>query len=264
MSTKKNQPLEGRKIVVTRAADQSGSLVELLAAEGAEVIELPLIQTRCTGPTLDTQEAFKELWTYEWLIFTSPNGVRYFFELFFKTFDDIRSLGGAHIAAVGNGTAEALRKFYIKAELIPEVQTSEGLAEALTREQTLDNLNILIVTGNQASEELSASLEAALAIVDKVQFYSTERNDISKHPSAARFRSEGADAIVFASGSAVESFVAQAKDLKTEANARRPQACSIGPVTTEIMKKYGIPVDISAAKPTPSDIVKALCKHFAK
>ncbi len=253
------QPLAGRKVVVTRAADQNASLVQLLKSAGAEVLELPLIRSVGTGPTVDTLEAFSELWTYEWLIFTSPNGVRHFFELFFKTFDDIRSLGGAHVAAVGKGTAEALRQYYIKADLIPEVQTGEGLADALIKEQTLDNLNILIVAGNLNTDELATRLEAAQAIVDKVVVYRTEACDLSGDESAAKFRSEGADAIIFASPSAVDSFVKQAKFLKTAPNALRPAACSIGNVTAEAMRKVGLPVDAIATEPTPEAMLAALC-----
>ncbi|MFA5257801.1 MAG: uroporphyrinogen-III synthase [Opitutales bacterium] len=263
MPAKTEKPLKDRTIVVTRAADQSAGLVEKLEKQGATVLELPLIQTALHYDAKDCEDAFRELWTYEWVIFTSPNGVRYFFDLFFKQFDDIRSFGGARIAVIGKATAEALRKYYIRADLVPDTATSEALADALTKEQTLDNLNVLIVTGNQNTDTLRLALEAALAIVDCFQVYSTGPTDLSKHPAADKFRKNGADAIIFASGSAVENFVAQAKALKTEPNALRPLTCSIGPSTSETMRKAGIPVDIETAEASTSAIVKALTGHFS-
>ena len=264
MPAKKKQSLKGRSVVVTRAADQSAPLVELLKAEGADVIELPLIQTSREPVNEAIEGAFRELWSYEWLIFTSPNGVRYFFEHFFAAFDDIRALGGARIAAIGRATLDALHALHLRTDVVPEVYTSEALAGALVSEQTLDNLNILIVAGNLNGDGLKDSLEKASAIVDSVSFYRTEHTDLSQHPNTARFRRDGADAIVFASGSAVESFVSQAKVLKTEPNALRPIACSIGPVTAEAMKKRGLPVDVVADEASAGSIVDALAKHFSK
>jgi len=263
MPAKNAKALKGRTIVVTRAADQSAELVDKLEKQGAKVIELPLIQTVGVPANTETDDAFRELWSFEWIVFTSPNGVRYFFELFFKKFDDIRAIGGARIAAIGKGTVEALRKYYIRADLVPATATSDALADAMLKEQTLDNLNILIVTGNLNGDELPKRLEAALAIVDCMQVYRTEATDLSKHPSAETFRNEGADAIIFASASAVNNFVAQAKSLKTTANALRPLACSIGPATSEAMTKIGIPVDIAAPEASMDAIVKAIVKHFA-
>jgi uroporphyrinogen III methyltransferase / synthase len=264
MPTKKNtQPLAGHTIAVTRAADQAAELCAKLTDAGASILELPLIQTVADAVKEDVRDMFKDLWSYEWIVFTSPNGVRYFFDLFFKQYDDIRALGGAHIAAIGKGTVAELRRYYIRADIVPTTFTSEALAEAMTKEQTLDNLNILIIAGNKSSDVLQKSLEAALAIVDVVQVYRTENTDLSANAQADLFRKSGADAIIFASGSAVESFIAQAAALKISANAVRPATCSIGPATSAAMREKNIPVDMEAAESSLDAVVKTLGRHFA-
>ena len=261
---KDTKPLVGRTIAVTRAADQAAELVAKLADAVASVLELPLITTVADSVEADVKDMFKDLWSYEWIVFSSPNGVRYFFDLFFKEYDDIRALGGAHIAAIGKGTVAELRRYYIRADLVPTTFTSEALADALVKEQTLDNLNILIISGSQNSDVLQKKLESALAIVDVVQVYRTENTDLSANENAEAFRKSGADAIIFASGSAVESFIAQAAALKISANAVRPATCSIGPATSAVMRDKNIPVDMEAAESSLDAVVKTLVKHFAK
>ena len=263
MPSKNAKPLAGRTIAVTRASDQSQELCLKLEASGAKVLELPLIQTVTDAPADDLKDTFHDLWSYEWIVFTSPNGVRHFFELFLKEFDDIRALGNAHLAAIGQGTVAELKKYYLRADLVPKTATSEALADALVKEQTLDNLNILLITGNKSPDTLPKRLESEHAIVDSIQVYRTEQTDLSQHEHAATFREYGADAIIFASGSAAESFLAQAPALKTSPNALRPKTCSIGPVTSDAMKKLGIPVDMEAGEASPDAIVKTIVKHFS-
>jgi len=264
MPAKKKQPLSGRIIAITRAAEQSAALRQKLEDAGASVVEIPLIRSVRDSNPEDVADMFRDLWSYEWIVFTSPNGVRFYFEHFFEVFEDIRSIGPTHIAAIGSGTAAELKKLHLKADLMPEKASAEALADALIGEQTLDNLNILVITGNQNSDVLPKKLEAERAIVDCVQVYRTEQNDISEHPGAALFREKGADAIVFASGSAVASFASQAAALKTSPNALRPAGCCIGEATGEAMKKIGIPVDVEASEASPEGIVKALSKYFSK
>lgn len=263
MPSKPKQPLSGRTIAVTRAAEQAHDLCAKLEEKGANVLELPLIQTVTDAPMDDLKDTFSDLWTYEWILFTSPNGVRHFFELFFKEFDDIRAIGNARFATVGKATAAELAKFHLRTDLVPETATSDALADALAKEQTLDNLSILIITGNKSGPELAKRLESERAIVDSIQVYRTENTDLTRHAHATTFRESGADAIIFASGSAAESFVAQAAALKTAPNAIRPKTCSIGPSTSEAMKKLGIPVDMEASETSMDAIVKTVVKHLS-
>ena len=105
-------------------------------------------------------------------------------------------------------------------------------------------------------------LEAARAIVDRLQVYKTEKTDLSAEPAAAEFRAKGADAILFASSSAVQSFVDQANALKLGEQAKKPLAGSIGPLTSETMKQVGMSIDFEAKSPSLDALVEALVKKL--
>lgn len=258
------QSLFGRRVAVTRARDQASELAGLLTARGAEVIELPLIRVSKEISKNDLADAMLELGGYDWIVFTSPNGVRYFFEEFFRLFDDIRSLGLLRMACVGEGTAKLVKELHLKVECQPEVATADALADALIATGSLDSAKVLVITGNLNRDTLVTKLEAAQAIVDRLQVYKTEQTDLSGDPAAADFRARGADAILFASSSAVQSFAAQAAALQLAKDARRPLSGSIGPQTSETMKQAGIPVDFTAKTPSLEALVEALVKRLAR
>jgi uroporphyrinogen-III synthase len=208
-------------------------------------------------------EVFDGFGSYDWLVFTSANGVRFFFDDFLGKFSDVRSLGFIRIACVGEATAAALNALHLRADLIPATATAGALAGELV-EKGLDSAKILVVTGNLNRDTLVKQLEDARAIVDCLPVYQTEKNNLSADPAAENFRLHGADAILFASSSAVESFVAQAAALQLAKEARRPLAGSIGPQTSEAMKKAGIPVDFSAKTPGLDSLIEALLKKLPR
>ena len=256
-------PLFGRRIVVTRTREQTSSLRARLETFGAEVLELPLIQVLKKIDPAICADVFAELASYDWLIFTSANGVRFFFDEFFLKFSDVRSLGFIRIACVGETTATALSALRLHADLAPATATAEALADELVATGSLDSAKVLVITGNLNRDTLVKKLEEARAIVDCLPVYQTEKSDLSADPAAENFRQHGADAILFASSSAVESFVAQAAVLKLAKDARRPFAGSIGPQTGEAMKKAGIPIDFSAKTPGLDALVEALLKKLS-
>jgi|TARA_B110000438_G_scaffold119415_1_gene116499 uroporphyrinogen-III synthase len=262
--SKSTSPLAGKRIVVTRNLEASGRLTKRLKALKADVLELPLIDIKIGADPVVTKEIFAEIGQYEWLIFTSVNGVRGFFEAFFDTFEDIRSLGFLRLAAVGEATAAAIRTWHLQVEMMPEVATAEALGEALKEKELLDNLRILIVTGNRNRGTLVTMLEEERSIVDLYPVYETALADLSNDAKAAEFRSKGADALVFSSSSAVESFGQQASHLKLEKGAKVPALCSFGPQTTATMKAASIPVTVEADSPSLEKMVDALEAHFSK
>jgi uroporphyrinogen-III synthase len=254
--------LRGRRIAVTRAREQASELAGKLSALGAEVIELPLIRVSKSISKESLADVLLELGSYDWIVFTSANGVRYFFEEFLRIFDDIRSLGLLRFACIGEGTAKAVRELHLKVECQPKVATAEALADELIATGSLDSAKVLVITGNLNRDTLITRLEDARAIVDQLQVYQTEKTDLSDDPSAADFRAKGADAILFASSSAAQSFVDQAAALKLEKGAKRPLAGSIGPQTSETMKSAGIPIDFTAKEPSLDALVDALVKKL--
>lgn len=257
--------LAGRRVVVTRPAGQNAELRTLLERQGAEVLELPLIRVVPSPDREAVLEIFSELGTYDWVVFTSANGARCFFDVVFRAFEDIRSLGLLRFACVGEATAAEVARHHIKVECMPKVATADALAEALIATDSLDSAKVILVTGNLNRDELSKKLEAARAIVDKLPLYRTEFTDVAKECAAVReeFLRQGADAILFASSSAAESFVRQAAALKLPKGARHPLAGSIGSPTSETLRSLGLTVDFEASEPGLENLIAALVKKLA-
>lgn len=260
----KEASLSGKSIAITRATEQAGSLRERLQALGAEVIELPLIKVSAEIDKQNLADCMLELGTYDWVVFTSANGVRFFFEQFFKLFEDIRSLGLLRVACVGDATARAVEALHLKVECMPKRATAEALADALIETGSMDNAKILAITGNMNRDALIKKLEEARAIVDKLQVYKTEQADLSADPAAQLFRKKGAHAVLFASSSAVDSYVAQGEYLKLEAAAREPLFGSIGPQTSESLRSQGLKVAFEAGEPGLDSLVQGLVKKLSK
>lgn len=251
--------LSGKRIVVTRSSQHSGELKNKLQTLGAEVLELPLITAELNVEPDAVVEIMAHIATYEWIIFTSRNGVRFFFDVFFKTFKDIRCIGPARFACVGKATARELERYHFEVDLVPEPHTSEALALALIETGSLPSTNVLVVTGNLNSPELPKKLETeGEAIVDTFAVYKTTKTDLSQHEAAKDFRQHGADVITFTSTSTVESFVEQAQALQLSPTAQHPKAVSIGPVTTEAMKAKKLPVAAEAEEANLDALVQAV------
>lgn len=258
-----NKPLVGRRIVITRPQGKSSDWRARLEALGANVLEMPLIKVTKEYDKNTLVEVFAELAQYEWIIFTSANGVRFFFEEFFKAHDDIRSLGLVQIAVVGEATAEAVRELHLRVEVQPKKANAEELAQMLMERESLDSAKVLVVTGNLNRDTLVDKLNDARAIVDRLPIYKTEETNLTNDPVAGDFRQNGADAILFASPSAAQSFFDQAAALKLNAKAKKPLAGSIGGTTTAGMKQLGLPVDFEAAEATLESLVEALIKKLS-
>ncbi|PTY06870.1 uroporphyrinogen-III C-methyltransferase [Opitutaceae bacterium EW11] len=251
-------PLFGRRVAITRTREQGSELREKLEAQGAEVLELPLIKVTKKVDRQTMADVFLELGHYDWVVFTSPNGVKYFFEETYRVFDDVRSLGLLRFACIGEATARAIRERHVKVECMPDAATAEALAEALIATGSLDSAQVLVVTGNLNRDTLVTKLEEARAIVDQFPVYETQPNDLSGDAAAQDFRERGADAILFASSSAAQGYSDQAKALKLGPEAKRPLVGSIGPQTSETLKELGLPVAFEAKKPGLDALVEAL------
>jgi uroporphyrinogen III methyltransferase/synthase len=241
------RPLFGQRVVVTRTRTQAGGLTRQLRTLGADVIELPTIRIE---PTADLR-AFAELvmaaHSYEWLIFTSPNGVDHFFTTFFKLYKDVRSIGGCRIATIGPGTAAKVREYRLDVDLIAQESTGEGLlAELLEHDGSVENRMYLLVRPEGARDVVTTGLTEAGAIVDEALAYRTVAELDDSSGAQARLRDEGADVITFASSSAVDHFVALGLPIPDTT-----KIASIGPITTQALKKHHLRCDLEA---TPHDI----------
>jgi uroporphyrinogen III methyltransferase/synthase len=258
------RPLFGCRIVITRTRAQAGQLRQRLEQLGADVLEIPLIAVKPDHQPDRVKEVMGTLGSYAWLVFTSANGVRHFFDLFFQHYRDLRCLGGARIACIGPGTAEALAALHLEVDVVPEQSVAEALAEAIMAHETIENSTLLVVTGNRNRPVLVEKLEQeGRAIVDTLQVYATHAAVPDNSPDVQRFREEGADAVVFTSSSAVEAFATQAAALQLAPGARRPKVCSMGPITSETLRKKGLPVDREAADSSLDGLIATLRDGFS-
>lgn len=244
-----SKALFGKRIVVTRAREQAGALTKLLSEQGATVIELPFIKVEPDFDPVTLSEILAGIAVYEWIIFTSANGVKQFFDLFYRAFDDIRCLGPMRIAAVGAATAKAIQAHKLKVDFIPKRANADALADELIASEGLESLQILVVTGNQNRKSLIQKLEQqGRAIVDTLPLYKTSQADLSQSEAAASYREKGADAVLFTSTSTVKSFVEQQAALKLEAGARQPIFGSIGSLTSQSLREHNLPIAFEAEK----------------
>lgn len=252
-------PLRDRHIVLTRPEGRGADWKNALSEAGAAVSELPLLEIKFEPDDTVLSEVLDAMGEYDWVVFTSPNGVRGFFDRFFERFSDIRSVGGVRFACVGPATEKALRQYHLDSDLTATQNDALTLGRELMAKHDIENQKLLLVTGNLNSPELSRLLmEGAMAIVDLLKVYATEEKSVAESPEAAEFRRRGADVIVFASPSAVESFLHQAAALRPDAGARQPKAVAIGDTTADALRKAGIPLAGTAAAPTATAIRNAV------
>jgi uroporphyrinogen III methyltransferase/synthase len=253
-----NRALFGRRVVVTRTREQASQLSRRLLELGADVLEVPTI--RIVPPTNrhDIADVLLELNSYDWIVFTSPNGVAAFFEFFFKVFEDLRDIGGVRIAAVGPATAAKLQELHLKVDVTPKEYVASKITAAMKEFGSVDNLKILLMRAEAANGELPKELETAGAIVDDIACYKTVPETEDRTGAASRLLEEGADWVTFASSSAVDSFNTRfgLKKLLTD----RPQIklASIGPESSKAIIALGLKPHLEAKEHTIEGLVKAL------
>ena len=247
--------LFGKKILVTRTRSQASKLTEQLENLGAEVLEFPTIKISPPSDNFESLDAaIKNLKIFDWVIFTSANGVEKFFERL-KTFKlDARIFSNAKIAVIGSATAEKLADFGIIADLVPKEFRAESLIDAL--KNSVADKKILIARAEVAREILPQELEKFGANVTVAKVYKTT----PENENPAEIFQNKIDLVTFTSSSTVENFVAAvgAENLKNFKTA------AIGPITAETLKKFGVTADIVAEKFTIAGLVNAIKNFYAK
>ena len=254
-----NRPLFGKRIVVTRTRHQAGGLTKQLSKLGADVIELPTIKIVEPKNLLEFGELVQDCYTYDWIVFSSPNGVDAFFKLFYKLYSDARSIGPAKIAVIGPGTAEKVKEYHLAVDLMPDKKfVAEGLIEKFKKDEAMEHLKVLWVRAEEAREVIAEGLNKMGAIVDEALAYRTVPEREDNQAAIARMTEEGADVITFTSSSTVECFFALGLELP-----KGVKIASIGPVTTDALKARGLKPHIEAQEYSIPGLIKAIEKHFA-
>ena len=234
------RPLHGRTIAVTRARAQASALAARLRALGATVIEAPAIRT-VTLPA-----AKPDLSRYDLVAVTSPNGAERLLDLL----RDARELAGRTVAAIGPGTARALRERGVEPDVVPERAVAEGLVEALA---DVPVASALIARAAQGRDVLPDALRERGAHVDVLALYETVAEPLDDETRAAAGR---ADYLLFTSASSVRFFVEAAGPEALE----RPRLASIGPATSAELRAHGAEPDLEADPHTPDGLIDALLR----
>lgn len=258
--------LEGRTVVITRAASQASELSSLLEDYGATVFICPTIEIREPDSYERLDEALDHLYGYDWLIFTSANAVRFFLKRLTGRGLKVADLDEIRVCAIGQRTADALHEAHVHVDVIPSQSTGEGvfiaLAEFTGGSERLQGLNFLLPRAAVAREYLPQALEQAGARVDVVTAYQTVVPENFDRGRLAAMLAGGGDCIAFTSPSTVRNLALlfDTHDLgKTLAGV--VIAC-IGPVTATAALEYGLPVDIQPSQSTSSDLAHAIAEYY--
>src|SRR5213595_2105731 len=253
------RPLLGKRIVVTRTRKQASVLSNKLRALGAHVIELPTIRIEPPSDLREFAELVQDAHVYDWIVFTSANGVEAFFDIFFKLYDDAREIGGARIAAIGPATAQRVKDFHLHVDLQPEEFVAEGLMREFKKQASIENMRILVVRAEKARDVLLKELSAAGAIVDKAFAYRTVPETRDTSGAQRQLARDGADLITFTSSSTAENFLALGLPWPNGM-----QVASIGPITSHTARDHGLKVNIEARRHDIDGLVQAVRELFAE
>ena len=262
------RPLFSKKVVVTRTRDQASELVNLLENYGAECIEYPTISLEKVDSYEILDRALAEIDSYHWVLFTSINAVDYFFNRLFEQGKDVRDLKGPKVAAVGRVTAEALAGRGIKADLLPDEFTGDGLAETLISEG-VTGLHILIPRALKAREILPERLSDAGAEVTVAPVYQnvlpkSSAGEQLKYDLHQALEEKSVDMLTFTSSSTVKNFVTLL-DLNPDELQKLMSGvavATIGPITAKTAENYGLKPDVQPAEYTIPGLVESIVTFF--
>ncbi len=256
-----NKPLFGKTIVVTRARAQASKLTKKLEAQGAKVIEVPAIKIVPAADYAPLDKAICELPTYKWLVFTSANGVDYFFGRLLAAGKDARALANVKLAAIGSATAKSLAGRGLTADLLPSAYKAEELAQALA-DKIAPSDKILIARAKVAREVLPESLRKIGADVNVVTAYETTADCENKDELISALQNGGVDAVTFTSSSTVTNLLQILGEQKSL--LQNAALAAIGPVTGATLRKHGLQPAIEAQKYTIDGLTLAIENFYHK
>lgn len=255
------KPLLGKSVVVTRAREQASDIAALLEAQGAEVIQFPTIRIAPLDDFDAVDSTAKNLSAYDWVIFTSVNGVRAFWERLRTCRLDSRAFGSCKLAAIGPATADALRGHGLEPDFVPAAYVAESIAEGLVG-LGMSGKKILLARAAEAREVLPQRLREAGATVDILPVYRTvpaleRRDDVLERLAAGSLH-----CITFGSSSTVDNFFAAIPADMCKAHPNVAMAC-IGPVTGDTLRKHGFEPTVQPDAFTIPGLIEAICAYYA-
>jgi uroporphyrinogen III methyltransferase/synthase len=255
------KPLFGKRIIVTRAREQASKLSARLEEFGAKVIELPTIKIMPISDYNRLDSALRKIGEFDWLIFTSVNGVDGFFNRLFKLGMDTRVLKGAKICSVGPATTERLLSFGVKSDCQPSRFVAEAVLEELRKTGEIKGKKVLMPRSEIARELLCDELTKMGAKVADVAVYRTVADSSSKKELIRVLKEEKVDMVTFTSSSTVRNFIKLAGKRESHRIARDIKFASIGPITSKTIRDYGFKVSIEAKEYTIPGLVNAIVEE---
>ena len=258
-----NKALWGKRIVVTRAREQASNMTALLSELGADVLEIPTIKIIPADDPSFLDRAIEQISTYEWLVFTSVNGVKFFFDRLFGTGRDVRSLSHIRTACIGPETAATLRRYGIKTDILPESYVAESIIEAF-RNEDVNNKCILLPRAESARPVLPVELRKMGAVVDEIVAYRTVPVAESKGLLIRQLEDKSIDMVTFTSSSTVSNFKSLLPSDRVHELMQNITVACIGPVTADTAGKLGFSVDIVAGTYTIPGLCDAIVEYFRK
>ncbi len=255
------RPLFGKRVLVTRAGSQASELSERIRAQGGDPIECPTIEICPPDDWEDVDEAIAELATYQWVVFTSVNGVKAFMQRLGFHRRDARALAGLRVCCIGPRTVDEVSAFGISADLMAATYQAEGLVEVM-QQAGVSGQRVLIARASEARELLPEELRRLGAYVRIAKVYKTVAPRTDRDRVRQMFCDHVIDVVTFASSSTVRNFVRLfdgTEDLKK--NLHGTIIASIGPVTSQTIRDMGLDVHVMAAQNTIPALVEALVEY---
>lgn len=257
-----NRPLFGKRILITRARDQAEEFTDLLKLYGADPVEFPTIETAPPESFEALDRAAGRIETYQWLVFTSMNGVRYFMERLRAVGKDVRSLKGVRICAIGPRTAQEIEKLGVRVDLIPEEYVAEAVIERMGRED-LRGRRILIPRAEVAREVLPEALAEMGAEVEVVAAYRTVRPKRDSAWLKNLLQGRQISVITFTSSSTVRNFMEMFGSDEARRLLEGVAVACIGPITARTVEEFGMGVTILPKDSTIPSLAQAIVDHFS-
>ncbi len=252
-------PLFGKRIVITRAAEQAAEFTRLLEDSGAEVLSFPTIQIvppKSWGPA---DRAIRNIARYHWLLFTSVNGVSMFFARLKSRHGDIRDLKGLRIGAIGPKTTARLEALGLKVDAFPEEYRAEALADVIGK---VKGSRVLLARAEKARDILPKTLEARGAQVTVATVYRTLKPRRLAAEVKERLMTGDIDVVTFTSSSTVEGFLQHFSAQERRRLFEHTRAAAIGPITAATLRDHGVHATIRAKRYTIEALAKAIVQYF--
>ena len=258
-----SKPLFGKRVVITRSRDQASVFAEMLIDRGATTIEFPTIDVVPPASWAELDSAIQTIESYQWIIFTSANAVKYFMDRLRGLGKDLRILKGVNICTVGPKTAELLLQYGLKADLIPAEFKAEGVVAALGGLK-VKGLKILVPRAKAAREIIPDRLREQGASVTVATAYENVRPTADVDRIRKLFAENKISALTFTSSSTVHNFVEILGQKEYKTFLQGVTVACIGPVTAKTAKEYGMKIDVMPKEYTIPALVDAMVEFFKK